>query len=263
MAKTPKRDAVPALVDPTDLAAVAASTPAAPAVEPDDGDVAAPEAAKPVSIDTTEPPYIVGGKRVAKLTVAPINFVAHAAILASAGLRAASEAGDDTDVARIAAYGKLVTRERLLRRLKAWDENGNPVPLNAGDIRNMPRAYAGRAIAAVQTVDAGEPGEVISEGNGVDSPVLYRFGTPLKMASGKGEALQIEEVEFIARTLGDIEDVLAADNPFSQAVLLIQNCAKPVGGPVPLQRLPSWAVEQVLIADGAKIAQEVLPRFLE
>ncbi len=45
--------------------------------------------------------------------------------------------------------------------------------------------------------------------------------------------------------------------------MLLERCAKPVGGPVPLIALPSWAAQQVSMADGMAITEQVLPRFLE
>jgi hypothetical protein len=67
-------------------------------------------------------------------------------------------------------------------------------------------------------------------------------------------------LEFLAKTYGDIEDVLSAGDGINQAAVLLATVAKPLG--TSLTVLPSWALAQISIADGFAIMREVLPRFL-
>jgi hypothetical protein len=73
----------------------------------------------------------------------------------------------------------------------------------------------------------------------------------------------IEELEFQAKTYGDIEAVLAENDGGLQSLLFIENLAKPITSNLKLQALPSWAVNQITPVDGLFIANTVMPRFLE
>lgn len=222
-----------------------------------------PDAPKAWGLDIASPPFVTtAGGHVARLTMAPLTYAEYCDMFLSAGTaaQAGAKAGDN-EAARLRRYAKMMSRERVKRRLKAWDASGNPVPLSEGDILRMPRVYAAKVIAASDAAMDSEPGEVLSQGDGISAPILYRLGTPLR--TGGQDPFPIEELEFSARTYGDIEEVLAGESPMAQALLLIQTCAKPVGGPVQLQALPSWAVTQIAIADGLKIATDVLPSFLD
>ncbi|QIW87518.1 tail assembly chaperone [Agrobacterium phage OLIVR4] len=73
----------------------------------------------------------------------------------------------------------------------------------------------------------------------------------------------ITELEFHAKTYGDIEAVFAEDNAAEQTILFIENIAKPITSNLKLQALPSWAVDQITPNDGIFISRFVLPRFLE
>jgi hypothetical protein len=89
-------------------------------------------------------------------------------------------------------------------------------------------------------------------------PVLLKLGAPISGTTGS-ESKAISELEFLAKTYGDIEQVLAGTNDMERTVALIKYVAKPAG----MLSLPSWAVDSIDIRDGFFIQQEILPRFLE
>ena len=99
-------------------------------------------------------------------------------------------------------------------------------------------------------------GKIIRDGDGVDKAIIYELGTPIKV-QGKDP---ITELEFCASTYGDVEDVLTADLAVQQTALLLSTVAKPLG--TSLSRLPSWAIDNITVADGVSISRDVLPRFL-
>lgn len=200
------------------------------------------------SIDIATPPYLVGETRIKRIVVTQLTFVEWVTALRAAD--ATRQIEKSTDVK------KYFQRERMKRQVKAYADGDALVTLSALDIMQMPRAYAMSVVRALD-MNTGMPGEVISEGDGVTSPILYKLSRPLRTNQDS-----ITELEFSGRTLGDIEDVIAADTMPDQALALIRTCAKPVGGEVNLIALPSWAVDAVSLVDGLTILEKVLPRFL-
>src|SRR5262245_1781721 len=87
--------------------------------------------------------------------------------------------------------------------------------------------------------------------------IVFELGTAIQV-QGKSP---IKEVEFVANTYGDVEDVMAAANRIHQALMMLSTLAKPLGSS--LSTLPSWAVGQITTSDGFAIANEVVPLFLE
>lgn len=202
------------------------------------------------SVDIQSPPFLIGQARVAKLVVAKMNFAQFARVHAAAE-QAALRANSENRM-------KYYTRERLKTQLRAYDENGTPIPLSEADILNIPRTYATQLNRALDIVD--EPlGDILSEGDGIASPILFKLGTPISTGSDG----VITELEFSARTYGDVEDVLSATRQTDQVIELLKHCAKPVGGPVNLIGMPSWAAEGLTLTDGIILMDKVLPRFLE
>jgi hypothetical protein len=98
-------------------------------------------------------------------------------------------------------------------------------------------------------------GEIIADGDGISTPILYKLGTPVAVDNGA----PIEELEFMAKVYGDIENVIGESSPFQRALALLRHVAKPAG----LLALPSWALDQITIADGKVIAEKIVPRFTE
>lgn len=208
------------------------------------------------ALDITSPPFIVGGVSVKRLTMASQTFVEFNRTIARARL-AQQMARDDGN------WRRYFLRERNRAQLKAYDANGAEVKIGDFDLMQMPRTYAAKLYNAdIGTGDI--PGMVLTDGDGISQPILYRFGAPLKLTADGGET-EIAEVEFTARTLGDIEDVLCAETGPEKVIALVTKCAKPVGigAELGLQQFPSWAVDQLSSADGFKIMEAVLPRFLD
>jgi hypothetical protein len=58
--------------------------------------------------------------------------------------------------------------------------------------------------------DEGKAGKIVRDGNRINKAITYELGTPIPQGKDKGP---IAELEFLAPTYGDIEDILAADCP--------------------------------------------------
>lgn len=107
--------------------------------------------------------------------------------------------------------------------------------------------------------DQGTAGKIIGDGDGSSKPILYKLGTPIGMSSGNVDA-SIIELEFQAKTYGDVEDILACDTDMSKTVELLRTLAVPVGTPS-LMRLPAFALDRITVADGIQIMFHITPRF--
>lgn len=153
------------------------------------------------------------------------------------------------------------TFEAKLKRVRlqqqvSYHMNGTTVPLAIEDILRLP-IPAARIIDLHLDDNEGVPGKIIREGDGIDTAIGYELGRPIPAGQGKDS---IKELEFMAKTYGDIEDVLSATDALEQTQFLIRTIAKPVHSS--LSALPSWAVDQISVADGITIAQRILPLFL-
>lgn len=153
-------------------------------------------------------------------------------------------------------FDARMRRLRMVRQVTYYN-GATVVPMNTVDVLKMP-IPAARLIAGHLDDGEGAGGRIIREGDGISGAIIYELGNPIPLGQGKGH---IKELEFQAATYGDIEDVLAVDSTIQQTVSLIASVAKPLG--TSLSLLPSWAVNQITIADGVMISREVLPRFLE
>ncbi|MEY9493753.1 hypothetical protein [Bradyrhizobium elkanii] len=153
------------------------------------------------------------------------------------------------------------TFEAKLRRLRMVKQvsyyiNGSVVPVSMEDVLKLPIPDARKIVAKLDDAE-GKAGKIIRDGDGIDQAITYELGTPIPTGQGKPP---ISELEFHARTYGDIEDVMAAPDSIQQASLLIATLAKPLGTSLTL--LPSWAMNLITVADGVTISRDVLPRFL-
>lgn len=166
------------------------------------------------------------------------------------------------EVARSVARGENAklsfTRERIKRQVEAIDKDGKSHTLDDLNISMIPLVY-GRQLPELVNYDTSPMGNVLDGGDGISSPMLFQLGTPIKVKTGDGND-EIKELEFSAKTYGDIEAVIAAENSIEQAIELINTCAKPVNSS--LQTLPSWAIDGMTMGDGMAITNKVLPRFL-
>jgi len=153
---------------------------------------------------------------------------------------------------------KPKTLEARLRRLRLAKQvvyyvNGSTTPIDSNDVTMMPIPNA-QLLTGRLDEDEGVVGKITREGNGIDTSIIYELGTPIPV-TGKEP---ITELEFLAKTYGDIEDVMSAGDSISQTVLLIATVARPPG----MLQLPTWAVNAVTIGDGVTIAKLVTPHFL-
>jgi hypothetical protein len=150
------------------------------------------------------------------------------------------------------------TFEGRLRRIRLAKQvtyymNGSTTAIGLEDVARMP-IHDAQLLTARLDVDEGKPGKITRDGDGIEKSILYELGTPIQI-SGKDP---ITELEFHASTYGDIEDIMSANDAISQTAMLIATIGRPPG----MLQLPSWAVQQITIADGVTIAKLVTPRFL-
>lgn len=177
------------------------------------------------------------------------------------GFKAYAELAGDIVVQDPKNRLKILQRKRLLEQVTAYDASDKPVKLDDLKITQLPRNIGIRLVDASNMVlgTSGAP-EILSgeDADGVTSPILMKLSQPLKTSTD-----EITELEFMAKTFGDIEAAYAETHPMRQAVILIESIARPVLSSVKLQALPSWAVNQLSVVDGSFIAENVMPRFLE
>lgn len=203
---------------------------------------------------TSDHPVVVKEKSIVEFSVRPL------------GLGGFTRLADETNAQGIEDRKKWQMHNKRLRmkhQIRALAEDGTELAIDDLDITQLPRALSVK-LSNLLSMGDGEPGEVISgdKADGISSPILYRLGTPIKMQQNNDE-VSINELEFMAATYGQIEEVLAETNEMSQAYSLIRTVAKPVGMGDTLQALPTWAADKITMADGFTIAEKVLPRFLE
>lgn len=204
-------------------------------------------------------PYMVAGKKAIKFVVRPIGYAEMSRIATTAGREAAP--GEANAVVRA---------KSIMARTKIVTDDGKTLDIEPLVLHMMPRPVATPLLRYINTegdipenataeeraaMMAATPA-IISDGDGLTSPILVKLGSPI--ATG-GQT--ISELEFSAKTYGDIEHVLAGSNDMEKTVALIKHVSKPVG--LSLQALPSWGIDGIDIRDGFFIQNEILPRFLE
>jgi hypothetical protein len=184
------------------------------------------------------------GAKVARIEVAHIGFAKFSALGMEALSRQVKGQKFETTFRNI----------RIIEQVTLYGDDNTSARLTPETLHKLPRPVAMQIIESLGA-DDGKAGKIISQGDGINTPILYELGTPVIGADGK----EITELEFIAKTYGDIENVLSETQPLDQALALVTWNAKP---PEMLQ-LPSWAVDQITLADGITIATEILPAFVE
>lgn len=190
-----------------------------------------------------DPPFMIGEKSIARIEVNEIGFETF--------IGAVDRVSGKDD------YGKLIYRERTKVQCKFFDAAGQPVAIDDTALMQMPLQY-GKQLYKALDHESAKPGKVITKGDGITSPIVYELGTPISI-KGKGE---IRELEFMAKTLGDVEDVLHRRTSYDQTLALLR-IAQPLGAEANMLALPGWAVSAITVPDGVTISQEVLPSFLE
>lgn len=184
----------------------------------------------------------------ARFTVEPINYVK------LVRLGASITTTNPRDVS------KLLQRQRIFTQVTAYSDKGK-CPFTEVELSSLSPALGKKLSRAVDEVlDQKDECQIISSdaADGVSEPILVKLGSPLTMGTET-----ITELEFHAKTFGDIEAVFAEDHVGEQTILFIEQLAKPITSSLKLQALPSWAVEQITPNDGIFIASKILPRFLE
>lgn len=153
------------------------------------------------------------------------------------------------------SFEAKLRRNRLLKQVVFYI--GNVVePVSSNDLLRMPIPVARKIIDKLDKAD-GPAGKIIRKGDGISEAIVYELGTPIP--GGQGKAM-IKELEFLASTYGEVEDIMAAGTGLQQALLLVSTVAKPLGSN--MQQLPSWAVAQISASDGLAVSNDVLPFFL-
>lgn len=109
-------------------------------------------------------------------------------------------------------------------------------------------------------VDQGRGTVLTPEANGIDQPILFELANPIKLKSRSG-VTEITELEFHARTFGDLEDVLAEASQMQQAVVALRKLAAPVGVSSPI--LSEAMLQQISVLDGLTIASKVIAPLVE
>lgn len=148
-------------------------------------------------------------------------------------------------------------RARIMHQTHFMDGSTRIKP----DVAELSTISSTLAMAILAAIDIGQgsTGEVVSKGDGATTPIVYKLGTPIKMKSSKG-SVSITEIEFMANTYGQLEDVLAADNQMDKVMELMNRVAVPLGIDT-LTTMPSWAIDNMTVADGVIIMRDVLPNF--
>jgi hypothetical protein len=159
-------------------------------------------------------------------------------------------------------WSLAMRRLRIKHQARAIADDGTKLTFDDMDITQLPIPYVSKLEKAVNGSDDEKAGEIIGNGDGVSSPILFKLGTPIPVQSNSDKA-HISELEFHASTYGDIEEVLAEVDQLGQTVALLRQTAKPLGVNDTLQRLPDWALDKITLADAFYITENVLPRFLE
>lgn len=185
-----------------------------------------------------------GDKRITSITVSPLPFLQLCDIWATLPQTGEKVRG-------------LLQRARILKQttFKAGDD---VVVASAADIAQLHTAVAKQIIAALD-IGVGATGALVGKGDGMQTPVIYKLGTPIHMKQGQA-TVSITELEFMAHTYGQLEDVLAAGTDAEKAKFLLRDIAVPLGGTT-LQRLPAWALDRITSADGVAVMNLVCPLF--
>jgi hypothetical protein len=200
----------------------------------------------PLSTHTLTRPIFIGEQQFTGFTIKPLMFVPFTVMAQSA----ANTSDERT------SYAVLLRRARLKTQVTLTGADAKTSTVLTDESLMVLPIHAAKQIVPELDKDEGDAGEVISDkkADGVGTAILFKLGSPIVPASGK----PIAELEFLASTYFDIESVMAENGKMAQTVALLKHVAKPVG----MVTMPSWAVDQISMADGMTILTEVLPNFL-
>lgn len=195
-------------------------------------------------------PFLADGKSIEKININPIFFKSFT--------RIAQEVADRSTPEK---FNIMNRRARLIHQTELVTSAGDILKFNEMSLTQLPIVYA-KQLDKLLNDGQGDAGEIVNDGDGISSSVIYKLGTPIKM-NANAEGLTIYELEFMASTFGQIEEAMAESNSAAQAVKLLETIAKPVAIDIPMQALPSWAVDQITMGDGFVIGDKIVPRFLD
>ena len=194
-------------------------------------------------ITTVAVSFDVGETRVNAINIKPLMF------------RLFSEYATEARAVKGVSMDVALKRIRMLRQID-YMLDGRKVAMDEQTLMQIPIVAARKITKALDSAET-KMGKIIRGGDGISESIGFELATPLAIFSGKPP---ITELEFIAKTYGDVEQLLSADDNISQTMALLQTIAKPVHGT--LTSLPSAAIDAITAGDGVAIAQQVLPRFL-
>jgi len=199
--------------------------------------------------------------KMTKLEKIPISFQLGDNIIDGAVIRPMSFQNFADYIGEAQAMKEAKTFEARLRRVRLTKQvtyyiNGTVVPMAMNDVLQLPIPEARKLLAKIDD-NEGPPGKIIRDGDGIEKAITYELGTPIQQGAGKDP---IRELEFHAKTYGDVEEVMSAPDGVQQTAQLIATIARPLG--TSLMLLPSWALNLISVSDGIIISRDILPRFL-
>lgn len=219
------------------------------------------------SIETTTPQFFAGGKPVAKVTVEWWNYSEFSAAIREANRQFRDEdSGED--------WAVFWQRYRVLHQMRAFDASGNPMKVDVSDLSLMPIRQGIALFRHIDTASTGKPGDLVRDkdgkptGDGIEIPLVFRLGRPLR-ARIKGndvtKDVEVSELEFIAKTYGDIEAVCAAEGTADVVPAMVRIARglvkdHPLGEPD--MEITTDMIRQLSYADGDAILRHVVPHFL-
>lgn len=152
-------------------------------------------------------------------------------------------------------FEAALRRVRMLRQVTYYS-GSQVITFDQTELLRMPLPAARKLFKLLEANDESPAGKIIRDGDGISTAIAYELGTPIEVAGGKEP---IKELEFLAQTYGDVEDVVAISNVAQATLNLLRTVAKPVHSS--LLTMPSWAVDRITFSDGIAISQDVTSRF--
>jgi hypothetical protein len=193
----------------------------------------------------------IGTVAVTAVTVADIGFARFVECVEVATAR--QNAGSE--------FKTALQRERMKAQCMLVDGKGVSHPLLEESITILDPRLGIQILDAILQAEDSVGGSIVRKGDGITKSIVYKLGKPIK-TSGT-DATEINELEFLAKTFGDVEQAASETSDFARTLSLIRTCAAPLadGKSTTLQALPSWAIDHLSLADGFEIMKKVLPAF--
>lgn len=196
-----------------------------------------------------KPPVLIQDKKITHFEIKPLKFAAF--------VKLAEETNNITGGDR-KKFSLLNRRARMKKQVTAY---AGELALLLGDleISQLPLTYGIQINKAIDE-EGGESGILVNPNDSITAPTLYKLGTPIKFQQNS-DGGEFSEIEFIARTFGDIEEIMAETGEPQQMLAALRTIAKPLGASDTLLTMPSWAIDEITINDGFTMIEKVLPRF--